>query len=78
MYRDSSNNNTDNGNYSAQEFKIQDPARYYQMMYAKMPTKFDDGRFAGYNHFSFPGFGEIKSIGQIPLQKTIDYPTGMN
>lgn len=67
-----------NNNFEIERLGIEDPAKYYQIMYARMPLNFDDGGFAGYNHFTFPGFGGIKNIGQIPLQKTSDYPIGVN
>jgi hypothetical protein len=61
-----------------ERLEIEDPARYYRDMYAKMPANFDDGRFAGYNYFAPSGFGNVKSIGQIPLQKTVDYPLAVS
>lgn len=73
-----SSSNTENKHTSTKTEYIGDPALYYQMMYSKIPTKFDDGKFAGYNYYSFPGFGGIKNIGQIPLQKTNSYPIGIN
>jgi len=74
----SSSNNYTKSNAGDTRLEIEDPARYYQMMYAKMPAKFDDGRFAGYNYYSFPGYGTVRNIGQIPLEKTNDYPIGAN
>lgn len=71
------NNNINNNNNRTEQSDIEDLTKYYQKMYSNMPTKFDDGRFAGYNHYSFSGFGGIKNIGQISLENN-NYPIGIS
>lgn len=68
--------NTDNSNFQEEKLEIDDPSKYYHEMYTKMSANFDDGRFAGYNYYAFPGFDNLKNIGPIPLQKTVNYPIG--
>lgn len=70
--------NTNDENFARERLEIDDPAKYYQRMFSKVPMDFDDGKYMGYNYYTFPKYGGIRNIGQIPLEKTVDYPIGAN
>ena len=55
-----------------------DPADFYRKRVKPVAANLEDERYSGYNYYTFEGNGKPQEIGRISLNKTNDFPVGVN
>lgn len=55
-----------------------DPADFYRKKVKAVAANLEDERYSGYNYYTYDGNGTPQEIGRISLNKTNDFPVGVN
>lgn len=64
--------------FASDTMDIDDPSVYYSKLFKAVPVGFGDDLYRGYNNYSEPEFSNLKDIGYINLNKTVEYPRGVS